>query len=161
MKTTKILLCASLMMVMSTAAHAKHYGAAGCGLGSVFFKDNGKVMQVIAATTNGSSYSQSFGISSGSSNCKSDGALAANQLVPVFVAANQQALSRDIARGSGETVVGLSAVLGCKDAAILGTELQKNFGTIFSTENMDSDHVTAAIRSTVARSTELKGSCSI
>ena len=43
---------------------------AGCGLGSMIIQENTKVMQLLAATTNGSFGSQTFGISTGTSNCK-------------------------------------------------------------------------------------------
>ena len=50
-----------------TAALAAPYGMAGCGLGSMLFGDGG--LQTSAATTNGIVANQSFGITSGTSNC--------------------------------------------------------------------------------------------
>ena len=46
------------------------YGAAGCGLGSFVFGDNNSWWaQTLGATTNGTSGSQTFGITTGTSNC--------------------------------------------------------------------------------------------
>ena len=42
------------LTAVSTSARAENYGMAGCGLGSLIFKDNGTFMQILAATFNGS-----------------------------------------------------------------------------------------------------------
>src|SRR5262245_61167540 len=56
------------------------YGQAGCGLGSMLFgKDNSKLMQVLAATTNGIGGNQSFAIPSGTSNCTEAGVVKAER----------------------------------------------------------------------------------
>src|SRR5690348_11977029 len=62
------------------AGGAGWYGMAGCGLGSLVFGPNdAPVAQVLAATTNGTFASQTFGISSGTSNCFSGGVLRAER----------------------------------------------------------------------------------
>jgi len=38
---------------MASTSFAASYGSAGCGLGSVIFKDQPGIMQILAATTNG------------------------------------------------------------------------------------------------------------
>ncbi len=54
---------------LALSAHAAPYGEAGCGLGSMIFGDSPGFVQVLAATTNGCSGSQTFGITTGTSNC--------------------------------------------------------------------------------------------
>lgn len=105
------------------------YGSAGCGLGSLIFEPNNSFTQVFAATTNGSSGTQTFGISSGTSNC--DGQPATAQAVRNFIVANRARLSVDVARGRGETVEALSALAQCRDQAVLAGTLQRNFSSIF------------------------------
>ena len=56
------------VLAISSSAWAGGYKSAGCGLGSMIIKDDGFV-QVFAATTNATSGSQTFGITSGTSNC--------------------------------------------------------------------------------------------
>src|SRR5262245_22752963 len=68
------------------------YGAAGCGLGSVFFGSKPGFIQVLAATTNGTSGNQTFGITSGTSNCDTGSGGSAS--AKVFIAANREALSK-------------------------------------------------------------------
>lgn len=90
------------------------YGMAGCGLGSLIIK-NDNIIQVLAATTNGSSYSQTFGITTGTSNCKPSSKLASIEQ-KVFVEANYAQLSREAAQGEGEHLKALAELLGCDHA---------------------------------------------
>ena len=116
------------LLVAGNAA-ADGYGPAGCGLGSLVFKPDSGFTQIFAATTNGTSGTQTFGISSGTSNCDPNkgGKLGAK----AFVETNRTAMAKDISRGGGETITGLSEVAGCSDPTAVGAELQKNFKTIF------------------------------
>jgi hypothetical protein len=131
------------------AAHSggPAYGAAGCGLGSIFFGSKPGFIQVLAATTNGSSGNQTFGITSGTSNC--DTAPGGSASAKVFIVANREALSKDIARGSGETITNLSTLAGCQNPATVGATLQKNFKTIFPDAAASDDKVGSAIIDTL------------
>ena len=60
-------------------------GDAGCGLGSMIITKNTKVMQVLAATTNGTSGSQTFGITFGTSNCSANGLVQNDKQIQYFV----------------------------------------------------------------------------
>lgn len=103
------------------------YGAAGCGLGSMVFGNEEGAMQVIAATLNGTGV-QTFGITSGTSNCGKG--LLAKAEVNSFIQSNSIALENDIARGQGETLSTLNNMLGC-DAKFSNT-LQKNYKKIYA-----------------------------
>ena len=126
---------------------APAYGAAGCGLGSIFFGSKPGFVQVLAATTNGTSGNQTFGITSGTSNC--DTAPGGSASAKVFIAANREALSKDIARGSGETITNLSTLAGCGNAANVGATLQKNFKTIFPAATATDENVGTNIVNTL------------
>ena len=55
---------------------------------------------------------QTFGITSGTSNCGESGKQArANQ----FIEVNKVALENDLARGTGEAILALSEVMGCQN----------------------------------------------
>jgi len=106
------------------------YGAAGCGLGSLVFGDQPGMVQVLAATTNGTVGSQTFGITFGTSNC---GESAVGKLgTRTFIEANREMLAKDAARGSGETISTLSHLAGCSDASMVGAALQRNYSANFS-----------------------------
>lgn len=159
MRKSLLLSMTVLGMVGATAAHAKHYGSAGCGLGSQVFKDNAQVSQVLAATTNGTSANQTFGISSGTSNCTDDGTVAANKEYPLFVETNQVALANDIARGGGETLSALSKVMGCSDQARFNGALKAKYNDIFTKENVQGYKVGASILDVVKKDAALSKGC--
>jgi hypothetical protein len=121
------------------AAHGKStYGLAGCGLGSMIFGDQKGSIQILAATTNGTFGSQTFGITSGTSNCvEGSGPQGARN----FIEGNREALAKDAARGSGETITTLSAIAGCKDAQAVGVALQKRFAELFPGEKTPVEQV--------------------
>jgi Protein of unknown function (DUF3015) len=115
------------------------YGAAGCGLGSLVFGDQKGMIQVLAATTNGTFWSQTFGITSGTSNC-GDTAMTVSG-TRTFIEGNREALAKDAARGSGETITTLSTMAGCKDASAVGASLQRRFTELFPGESTPAEQV--------------------
>jgi hypothetical protein len=148
-----VALAAVLFALPASAADTKSaikgsgtYGTAGCGLGSMAFGNSPGAVQILAATTNGLFGSQTFGITSGTSNCGA-GAFASG--TKNFVEANREVLAKDISRGAGEAIGALAVINSCVDSSAVGTALQKNFTTIFPTENASSDEVTAAILKTL------------
>jgi hypothetical protein len=95
-----------------------YYGMAGCGLGALIFgPDNEPVAQVLAATTNGTFATQTFGISSGTSNCVSGGVIRAEREQAAFAEVNFEDLKRNMAAGGGEYLRSFSTLLGCEESA--------------------------------------------
>jgi hypothetical protein len=132
------------------------YGVAGCGLGSIVFGPKPGPIQIVAATLNAIGY-QTFAISTGTSNCDVP---QMGQQAAVFIEVNRQILAKDAARGQGETVEGLAAILNCDNAEALGQGLQSNFETIFKRENNSYD-ATRAILSTIKSNPALQSSCHV
>jgi hypothetical protein len=130
-------LCAALL---ASSALADGYGTAGCGLGSIVFGAQSGFVQVFAATTNGTSGNQTFGITSGTSNC---GASAmAMEGTKVFIEGNREALAKDAARGSGETIVALRNIASCEaPTEQVGSALQQNFGKLFPSADAATEQV--------------------
>lgn len=154
---TKTILSLALVAAafIASSAQAANTGMAGCGLGSMAFgNDNGKV-QILASTTNGTFGSQTFGITSGTSNCVEGGATAS----AMYIAVNQETLKKDIARGEGESLNGLSQILNCQDGAKLSTTLQQNYDAIFTSTDVNSQEVNANIQSLIHSNQELSGTC--
>lgn len=130
----KLLVIALAMVGFSMTANAQKglkgdgvYGTAGCGLGSMVFGKEEGAMQVIAATLNGTGV-QTFGITSGTSNCGKG--LFAKAEVNSFIQSNAVALEGDIARGQGETLSTLNDMLGCDSQ--FGSTLQQNYKSIYA-----------------------------
>lgn len=99
--------------LFSASAHA--YKSAGCGLGSMIFKED-DFSQVFAFTTNGILFTQVFGITSGTSGCREVNGNTVALEQEVFISSNFENLSQDMARGSGEYVDAFGTLLGCPRA---------------------------------------------
>lgn len=122
-----ILVAALSVPFISNAAH----GPAGCGLGSVIFPEKeGLVWNVLAATFNGTSGNQTFGMSTGTLGCED--AKTSKVASVSFVEANMAALTNDIARGTGETLEAYLSLSG--KTTVDATVLKKNYTKIFAGE---------------------------
>lgn len=132
--------------LFSTNSFAREYADAGCGLGTLVVGKDGN--QVLAATTNGTSYSQTFGISSGTSNCTENGAVRGAKRMPMFIEVNKLALQKEAARGEGEAISGLANIMGC-DSKSLGSAMKANYAPIFEQTKMDAGQIQTQIESIV------------
>ncbi len=128
--------------VAPLAANTGTYGAAGCGLGSILFGAQPGLVQIFAATTNATFGTQTFGITSGTSNCApaGTGMLAAKS----FIETNREAFAKDVSRGSGETIANLATLSGCPDAKGVASNLQKNFKVIFPSAKASNTEISSA-----------------
>jgi hypothetical protein len=139
MKKILVGLVAAMFSVSASAA----YQAQGCGLGSTIWTDGSSLVhQVLGATTNGTSANQTFGMTSGTSNCELD---AYGQSQAVFIEANRVALANDIARGNGATLASLTRMYGCSNVEVVGSTLQKNYETIFPSDRVDARQIDSTI----------------
>lgn len=114
-------------------AYAKRlYGRAGCGLGSMLFKPSGN--QSSAWTSNSSSGNQTFGITSGTSNCVPTNRTIKAVAQEQFITTNLAMLAKDMARGEGETLVAFTNVLGCpnQDFPAVAAQLKGSYSEIFA-----------------------------
>ena len=136
------------LVCLVSAANAVDPKNTGCGLGSMAFQgQNGLVSQTFAATTNGTSGNQTFGITSGTSNCEQYQTLTMNTRVNVFVADNMDSLAKDIARGEGEYLDTMTGLMEMDQAARpqFYALLQKNFSRIYSSPAVTPAEVLAGI----------------
>jgi Protein of unknown function (DUF3015) len=133
-------------------ADQKNYG---CGLGSMAFQGNdGLISQVFAATTNGTFGNQTFGITSGTSNCEQFKTFTSNETINTFVAENMDGLAKDIARGQGEYLdafAGLIAVPESQRPAMYAS-LQAHFSQIYTSDSVSYLDVLRNIDSVIASS---------
>jgi hypothetical protein len=151
MRTIKTIAAAAALLLASAASAqgikgTGKYGTAGCGLGSLAFSDQSGGIQILAATTNGTSWNQLFGITSGTSNCQ-PGAFAMG--TKNFVDANREVLAKDAARGEGDAIGAIAVINECKDPRAVGAALQRDFRTIFPSTQATNEQVTEAILRTL------------
>jgi hypothetical protein len=151
MRTPQTLAALAILLVASVASAqgvkgTGRYGTAGCGLGSLAFGDQPGGVQILAATTNGTFGTQTFGITTGTSNCQ-PGLLA--QGTKDFVDANREALAKDAARGEGEAIGAIAVINQCTDLRAVGAALQRDFQAIFPSEQATNEEVTEALLRTL------------
>ncbi|MFT5716096.1 MAG: hypothetical protein ACI9T7_000269 [Oleiphilaceae bacterium] len=144
----KLLLCAVIAASPLTAMAAGGHGPAGCGLGTevIFKQANEWHEHVLAATTNGTSGNQTFGMTSGTLGCSdANGPLASG--VDMFIDNNLEQIAAESSTGEGETISALSELIGvdAKDEAAFKAALKTNFDQIFTSINTTSNDVYGAL----------------
>lgn len=154
-----------LSVSMAFAGQGGGQNMSGCGLGSQIFKDNSntKGVQSTAATSNGTFYSQGFGITSGTSGCGADNAWWASKDREVFVAANYRSLSRELSAGDGEYARTFAEVMGCRGESVpafLGLAKEK-YGELFPEQGSSPSRMLRAIESQLAGHEALSKSCTL
>lgn len=122
-------------MLMATSGVTVADAGPGCGLGkSVFAGQSGLVAHVLAATTNGSSSNQLFGLSFDSLGCNGDTVITAEFQRNVFVANNYDSIARDAAQGGGVHLQSLAQLMQMpqNDAERFYELAQLNYDSLFS-----------------------------
>lgn len=132
----KKILAIALLAGFAGSAIAADYGAAGCGLGSLVFKKN-DATQILAATTNGTFGSQTFGMTFGTSGCNNKGLVKLSMQRESFIEANYKDLSREVAAGRGEFVTNLARLynIAPEKTNSFVSALQQNHNSIFASNN--------------------------
>jgi hypothetical protein len=156
MKKVATACCTVLALAGASKGMSNGYGMAGCGFGSVLM---GKNNQISAATTNGTSLSQPFGITSGTSNCTASNQVSMEDVQKEFISNNFETLSKEISRGSGESLTAFATTFGCNDSAIseFGVQLQKSHQKIFSSPG--SQAALDVVREEILSNKSLSQSC--
>ncbi len=151
----KKLLITALVALAAPAAMAQANNVGSCGWGSkVFAGQKGVGPQVLAATTNGTSGNQTFGITFGTSGCTQDGVVSSSWKTAMYIDGNRVALARDAAAGQGESLDTLVSVMGVKadDRAAFVAAIKTNFGAVFA-----NDQVAANLKAVLTANSQLAG----
>lgn len=160
MKLSTVLLMGIGAAICSQVGMAEaKYGMAGCGLGSLVIQDHGNFPQIFAATTNNTSGNQSFGITSGTSNCTTATQMAALKAQENFVAQNLSTLSKEMAKGEGEALRSFASTFGCEEAAFsaFAETLQASYSEIYQAPGAMA--VLNNIRTTLKKDAVLPAKC--
>ena len=140
----KLLMGFILSLLISGAAFAATGQAAnntGCGLGTMLMEnraDNSIVLQVLQSTINGSTGTQTFGITSGTSECAPPSRVVQNEKLNHFVRSNIDNLAKEIAMGKGENLDTFVEMLGIDagQSDAFKANLQANFSNIFTSDKI-------------------------
>ncbi|MGD2062630.1 MAG: DUF3015 family protein [Nitrospirota bacterium] len=147
----KIVLSAALTAALAAPSLALAGNSnVGCGLGTTLIGDamnDSILLQCFAATTNGTSGNQTFGVTSGTSECDAPSNFVSNERLNEFVHANLDNLAKDIASGSGETLDTVAELMAIPAAERAGlySRLQAQFEVIFPDPSVEYAHVVDVI----------------
>jgi len=143
----KRILLASLLLTASASAFATAPGGPGCGWGNMLFEgQRGLPSHLVASITNGTSGNATFGMTSGTNGCSTDGALQYNGKPMLVLGSILTELSEDMAMGEGEALTTYAVVLGIKpeDRAHFASVTQAHFDEIFSSADVTAEQVHTA-----------------
>lgn len=132
-----LVLAFAAILLSATAATAAELGA-GCGAGKMVFEGKkGIAMQSLAWTTNWTLLNQMFAITSGTSGCNADSVILRDKEQEVFMAANVDSLSQDMAAGHGDYLNAMAELMGCDSSvyAAFGDMSQQRYDAIFASTN--------------------------
>jgi len=132
---------------MFASAPAFAVDSTGCGLGSMAWKGNSGIgPQVLAATTNGSFGTQTFGITFGTSGCDPNGRVSGGtgRMMLAFLENNMEQFALDVAAGHGETIDTVAGILNV-DSKEFGLKAQAQFAYLFANENVEAVDLTLKV----------------
>lgn len=155
MKKITMLAAAALLFCGQAAAE----DSTGCGVGSMIFDGKSGVLpQVLAVTTNGSTGNQTFGISSGTLGCDSNGTISSEAKMGMFTGENMESLALDMSRGEGEALETVASLMDIadEDRAAFYTLTKDNFAHIYSSADVTAGEVLANLRQVMAEDEAFK-----
>jgi len=152
----KLAIVALIFLAPATSFAADNVG--GCGWGSKLFDgQTGLFPNAFAAISNGFYGTNTFGMTSGTSGCTSDGVIKSSWKTAMFIDGNKSKLARDMSTGSGETLESLAKLIGIQDQhkAAFFQATKDNFSNIFASDNVTTDQVMASLKQVLASDSEL------
>lgn len=122
-------------------------GSSGCGAGWYILKDNSLVSSSFRNATN-MTFSNTFAMTSGTSNCAKHSIVDAAKQSLHFADANYESIMVDAARGNGETIAAFSETFGCSWQGLGDFQnlLHANYQTIFPAGQRSPGALVEAIR---------------
>lgn len=179
MKKLSVLTIATLVMAFASVSFAQEYKSAGCGLGSLAFKDEGPT-QILGSTTNSSFGTQTFGMSFGTSNCPSAFSSGSSHSEPAapaphptkskkrsaleqqqFMATNFEHIKIEMAQGQGEHLTALASTLGCNAQAMnkFNAYTKKNYRKFMPNTSANSNQFLSTLRNQMMLDRDFANNC--
>ncbi|OPL17044.1 MAG: hypothetical protein AVO38_06400 [delta proteobacterium ML8_D] len=140
--------CIIMISMVSVASANTVREDCGCGLGAIAIGEKeGVLWKLLGTFLNGLSGNQTFGMSSGTSDCGKDQWIAKYDKMNIFVADNMDILAIDIAQGQGESLDALAEIaeIPIGERPSLYAALQSNFDSIYPTAQVSHTDVVKEI----------------
>jgi hypothetical protein len=136
------------LLLLAPAGAALADKDVGCGIGTqIWAGQSGLIPKVLAATTNGIFGNQTFGITTGTLGCSSDGVITAANRLPMFAGTNLDQLSAEMAAGQGEALAAMATLYGIAEAdrPAFYRMTQQHYAAIFASDAVTAGEVLAAV----------------
>lgn len=142
----KKILLSIVLAAASSYALADAAGGNNCGWGNMLFTgQSGAGPHFLASTTNGTSGNATFGMTSGTNGCSTDGKLTYGG--KSLISSIMTEFSEDVAAGNGEALNAVAVMMGVEqqDRQKFAEVTHSNFKVIFPSENTTAEEVLAAL----------------
>ena len=137
---------ATALCLAAATTYAAPRENVGVGLGTIVFEDHdGLMSQTCAVTTNAIFCNGLFAITSGTLDAEKPAEFWAQEQMNIFIAGNMDNVAKDIAMGEGESVDTIASILKVEDTEALRTNLQDNFVSIYSKNDVTHTEVVSSI----------------
>lgn len=150
---------AAALAAGSASAAQKDPNNVGCGLGTIAWEgQSGQGPQILAATTNGTFGTQTFGITSGTSGCARGGRVYRPDELAAFIGPNMDRFVQEMAAGGGETLASAANLIGIEDADrdAFYAATQRNFSRIVPSETATAADVAVTLNEVMSEDPKLK-----
>ncbi len=139
-------LIVTALLGISASALAEAPGGPNCGWGNMLMEgNNGLGSHIVASLTNGSTGNASFGMTSGTNGCATNGTLTYGGIS--LVGAVMDEFGEDVARGDGEALTAVAVAMGIAetDRPLFKALMHDNFTTLFPSQDVTAEQVTSSI----------------
>ncbi len=137
----KLFLTALFVLICVNLSFATARKNSGCGLGAMLITHNNDTLIGNLAMTflNGTFSNQTFGITTGTSECDKPTHFVKNERLQEFVVANMDNLAKDIVVGKGETLDSFAELLNIpvEQRPAFYAKLHDSFMKIFTSEKVE------------------------
>jgi hypothetical protein len=142
----KRILLVTVLLGASATAVAEAPGGPDCGWGNMLMNgDSGLGPHIIASLTNGTSGNATFGMTTGTNGCSSNGKLTYGG--KSLIGAVMDEFGEDVARGDGEALTAVAVSMGIDEAdrPLFKAVMHDNFATLFPSNDVTAEQVSDRI----------------
>lgn len=142
----KKIIAGMALLAASTSAFAEAPGGPNCGWGNMLFEgQSGIAPHFLATTTNGTSGNATFGMTSGTNGCSTDGKLTyggKKMISGIF-----EEFTADVAAGQGDALTAVAVAYGVsvEDRAAFASLAHQNFAVLYPNSEVTADQVAASL----------------
>lgn len=137
-----------ILMAASSVAMAEAPGGPSCGWGNMLFQGSaGMPTHIVASTTNGTSGNATFGMTTGTNGCRTDGTLTYGGKSMINLSSMMDEFSEDVARGHGEALDAVAVMVGVEkaDRELFAEVMHDNFAAIFPSEEVTAEEAMLSV----------------